>query len=144
MSTSPTQKTLNDFATKLEKLASDLDAGQSFAVTRLTPIKRLCADHAFAIRFANHFADIAYRKFLHRKCPDYTTASQWKKIGAAAECGIKSLRHFNSDPSNAGSSNSLLSSAHSLLLNAQNDYRKGHWGQIRIAYSIEALMTEKP
>ncbi|WP_298235845.1 hypothetical protein [uncultured Azohydromonas sp.] len=143
MNASTPQKTLNDFATRLEKLASDLDAGQSFSVTRLTPLKRLCADHAFAVRFASHFADIAYRKFLARKFPDYTTASQWKNIGAAVECGIKSLRHFNSEPSSAGSSNSLLSSAHALLVNAQNDYRKGHWGQIRIAYSMEALTIEK-
>lgn len=143
MNTSPTRKTLNDFATRLEKLARDLDAGQSFAVTRLTPLKRLGTDHAFAIRFASHFADIAYRKFLHRKCPDYTTPRQWKEIGAAVESGIKSLRHFNNNLSDAGSSNFMLSSAHSLLTNAQNDYKKGHWDRIRIIYSMEALIIEK-
>ena len=143
MSTSTTRKTLNDFATRLEKLASDLDAGQSFSVTRLTPLKRLCADHAVAVRFASHFAELAYRKFLDRERPDCATASQWEKISAAVECGIKSLRYFNSDASNAGASNSLLSSARSLLKDAQNEYKKMQWGPVRIVYSNEALTVEK-
>lgn len=141
MSTPKTQATLNDFAIKLENLANDLDAGLTFSVTKLTPIKRLCADHTFAIRFASHFADIAYRKFLDQGIPEPATGNQREKIGAAIECGIKSLQYFNSTPSHAESAN-LLSSAYSLLKNSQDDYRKGHWGRIRIIYSKEALIME--
>jgi hypothetical protein len=141
MNTPNTQATLNGFANKLENLANDLDKGQNFSVTKLTSLKRLCADHAFAVRFASHFADIAHRKFLDRRTPEYVTASQWEKIGAAVEIGIKSLQIVNSGLPHADSIN-LLSSAHSVLKNAQNDHKKGSWGLIRRIYSMEALIME--
>jgi hypothetical protein len=141
MNTPNTQATLNGFATKLENLAKELANGQDFSVTKLTPIKRLCADHALAVRFAIHFADIAYRKFLDRGIPEPATANQRKKIGAAVEIGIKSLKIFSDGLSHAEPAN-ILSSAHSVLMNAQNDHKKGKWGSIREIYSMEALIIE--
>jgi hypothetical protein len=141
MNTPNTQATLNGFATKLENLAKELANGQDFSVTKLTPIKRLCADHALAVRFASHFADIAYRKFLDHGIPEPATASQREKIGSAIEIGIKSLKIFNDGLSQAESAN-ILSSAHSMLMKAQNDHKKGKWGLIREIYSMEALIIE--
>jgi hypothetical protein len=141
MNTPNTQATLNGFATKLENLANDLANGQDFSVTKLTPIKRLCADHALAVRFAIHFADITYQKFLSRGIPAPATANQREKIGTAIEIGIKSLQIFNDGLSHADSTN-ILSSAHSVLMNAQNDHKKGKRGLIREIYSMEAFIIE--
>jgi hypothetical protein len=142
MSTANTRTPLSNFATKLEKLASDLEAGLTFSVTKLTPIKRLCADHALATRFAGHFADMAYQRFLKKGITELATAEQREEIRAAIECGIKSLHGFNSDPSQADSTK-RLSSAYSLLTSSQDEYKKIHWNQVRTVYSNEALIIEK-
>ena len=57
-------------ARKLAALAEELRAGKSFRITRLTVLKRLCADGESAARFACYLADRSQNHF--RAAPTVT------------------------------------------------------------------------
>lgn len=50
-------------ARKLATLADELARGASFRITRLTVLKRLCADRENATSFARHLADLSQNHF---------------------------------------------------------------------------------
>lgn len=63
---------------KLAQMAADLRQGASFNITRLTTVKRLCADSAAAARFALYLAERTRERMLQHVHPSHLTLERWK------------------------------------------------------------------
>lgn len=125
---------LASVARRLERIATALEHGEDFQITRLTILKKPCADSATANRFALYLAEHALRLLARRPAPPSLEPDRWQKIGRSAARGVESLRAYLADPSS--------SAACAAPREAQNEYRDGSWGRVRSIWSREALVVE--
>ena len=128
---------------KLEQIADELQSGNTFPVTRLTVIKRLCSESAVSNRFALHMAETSLCKMRQRTEAEIGEHDELTVIFKAAEDAMVPLRAFF-DPKNLSQfSNTLpLQLAYNSLKQAQDVYRKIPWGTVRCVSSTETIIIE--
>ncbi len=128
---------------KLGQIADELQSGNTFPVTRLTIIKRLCSDSAVSNRFALHVAETSLCKMRQRTEAEIGEYEEWTVIFKAAEEAMASLRAFFDPENPSGRSNTLpLQLSYNSLKQAQDVYRKIPWGTVRCVSSTEAIIIE--
>lgn len=126
---------------QLARIAVELQQGKSFSITRLTMLKRLCADSAAAARFALQLAERTHERMQQSTLPSHLTAERWESFKQQVAAGVECLsRHLNQP---TPETLSALQAARSALKASQNQYRKQAWGPVRIIESREALLVEK-
>jgi hypothetical protein len=132
---------LASVARRLEQIATALEHGEDFQITRLTILKKPCADSATANRFALYLAEHALRSLARRPAPPSLEPDRWQEIDRSAAQGVEGLRAYLADPSSSAARD-MLRAAYASLLEAQNEYRDGSWGRVRSIWSREALVVE--
>lgn len=125
----------------LTRIATELQQGESFSITRLTMLKRLCADSDAAARFALHLAERTHERMQQSAPPSHLALERWESFKQQVAVGVKCLFRHLSQPT--PETLSALQAAWSALKASQNQYRKQRWGPVRIIESREALLVEK-
>jgi hypothetical protein len=125
---------------KLARIATELQQGESFSITRLTMLKRLCADPGAAARFALHLTERTHERMQQSTLPSHLTPERWESFKQQVAAGVECLSHHLSQPT--PETLSALRVARSALKASQNQYQKQAWGPVRIIESREALLVE--
>jgi hypothetical protein len=125
---------------KLAQMAADLRQGASFNITRLTTVKRLCADSAAAARFALYLAERTRERMLQHVHPSHLAPERWEGFQQQVATGVECMRRYLDRPTPEALE--ALRAARSALKEAQNQYRHLGWGPVRIIESREALLVE--
>ena len=125
---------------KLAQMAADLRQGASFNITRLTTVKRLCADSAAAARFALYLAERTRERMLQHVHPSHLTPERWEGFQQQVATGVGCMRRYLDRPTPEALE--ALRAARSALKEAQNQYRHLEWGPVRVIESREALLVE--
>jgi len=141
MSTRRSSNPLAANVRKLARIAIELQQGESFSITRLTTLKRLCADSDAAARFALHLAERTHERMQQSPPPSHLTLERWESFKQQVAVGVECLFRHVSRPT--PETLSALQAAWSALKASQNQYRKQAWGSVRIIESREALLVEK-
>jgi hypothetical protein len=126
-------------ARKLATLADELRNGAFFPITRLTVLKRLCADPAAAAAFARYLAELAQNRFRQappaRLEPDRVQAFG-TLMGAVMGCMDRYAAARTRDVELE------LRTALRALASAQSKTRDTRWATVRTIDSREALIVE--
>jgi hypothetical protein len=125
---------------KLAQVTAELRQGKSFNITRLTTVKRLCADSAAAARFALYLAEHTRERMLQPAHPSHLTPVRWEGFKQRVATGVEGMRCYLDRPTPEALG--ALRAARSALEEAQNQYRYLEWGPVRIIESREALLVE--
>jgi hypothetical protein len=126
---------------QLARLAQALRQGQAFSITRLTTLKRLCADPDAAARFAHHLAERTHERMLQRAPPAHLPPERWEHFKRQVAAGVESLSCHMRQPTLE--TLSALQEAWSALTAAQNHYEQHAWGPVRCIECREALLVEQ-
>lgn len=126
---------------KLDQLAAELRQGACFNITRLTLVKRLCAEPAAAARFALYLAGLTRARMLQEARPSHLGAERWEDFKALVSTGVEAMPHYLDEPTPAALS--ALRAAHAALEAAQNQYQHQAWGPVRLIASREAVLVEE-
>lgn len=126
-------------AHRLAQIAEELRQGASFPITRLTVLKRLCAEPAAAGRFALHLAELAQRSFREAP-PEHLDSGRRETFGRLIDEGVNCLRRHLAEPT--PETGRELRAARSALEQAQSQYKNTQWAQVRIMESRDALLVE--
>ncbi|HEX8693785.1 MAG TPA: hypothetical protein VF746_15290 [Longimicrobium sp.] len=126
-------------AHKLARMAEELRQGASFPITRLTTLKRLCAEPADAARFALHLAQLAQRSFEEAP-PEHLAPERRETFGRLIAEGVDCLRRHLVEPT--PETERELRAVRSALEQAQSQYKNTQWAQVRIMESRDALLVE--
>jgi hypothetical protein len=125
---------------KLAQMAAELRQGKSFNITRLTTVKRLCADQAAAARFALYLAERTRERMLQQAHPSHLTPERWEGFKQRVATGVEGMQRYLDRPTPEALN--ALRAARSALEDAQNQYRHLEWGPVRVVESREALLVE--
>lgn len=136
-----TAATVRSVARALERILAELQAGAAFQVTRMTRVKRLCADQAAAEAFALFIAGRALAKLEHRERPDSVSAERWEQFITLARDGVGRLEEFLSDRS-VETERALRAQRHALY-QAQSDHKGVPYGLVRLIVCWEAMQVER-
>jgi hypothetical protein len=126
-------------ARKLSTWANELERGASFPITRLTVLKRLCAEWENTAPFACYLADLSQDHF--RTAPparlDAERVREFStRIGTAMDC----IHGYMAAPTpDAGLA---LRAARRELESAQSETRDTRWATVRTIDSRDALVVE--
>ena len=71
----------------LEQILADLRQGKSYQITRLTRLKRLCAESEAATQFAAFVAQRSLQRLVERKRPETVAPERWERDCARALWG---------------------------------------------------------
>jgi hypothetical protein len=127
-------------ARKLATLADQLRNGASFPITRLTVLKRLCAEREDAAAFARYLAELAQIRF--RQAPPARLApDRVREFGTLMDATVGCMDRYA-----AARTRDLeleLRAALRELASAQSETRNMHWATVRTIDSREALIVEK-
>jgi len=126
-------------ARKLATLAEELRAGKSFRVTRLTVLKRLCAEWESAAPFACYLADLSQSHFLTAPSPllDAERLDAFRhRIATAVAC----IHGYMAAPTR--DADLALRAARRELESAQSETRDTRWATVRTIHSRDALVVE--
>ena len=126
---------------KLDQLAAELRQGACFNITRLTLVKRLCAEPAVAARFAFYLAGLTRARMLQEARPAHLGAERWEDFKALVSTGVEAMQHYLDEPTPAALS--ALRAAHAALAASQNQYEHQAWGPVRLIASGEAVLVEE-
>ncbi len=125
---------------KLAQMAAELRQGKSFNITRLTTVKRLCADSAAAARFALYLAERTRERMLQQAHPSHLTPERWEGFKQLVAAGVEGMQRYLDRPTPEALG--ALRAARAALEEAQNQYRHLEWGPVRVIESREALLVE--
>lgn len=126
-------------ARKLATLADELARGASFPITRLTVLKRLCAEPENAAPFACYLADLS-RNHFRTAPPARLDAGQAKAFAERIGDVIAALLAFMATPTREA--DLALRAARRELEALQSEYRDTQWATVRTIHSRDALVVE--
>ncbi len=138
------QSNASQIAPKIRRLvnvATELQQGNSFNVTRLTTLKSLCEDPKGAAQFALHIAKLTYRKMQEKACPSHLEPEKWEYCKQVIDEAIRQMERYleESTEENKYLVRAWLSDARGF----QDRYKKLAWGSVRIIESTEMLIIEE-
>jgi hypothetical protein len=133
---SPTEQTIR----KLVTLAQHLYQGADFAITRLTIIKRLCADSTAAAHFGLFIAERICERMHQQACPDYLAPEQWAHYQQLIMETVPQIAQLVAEHETSESA-TILRLLH-VLEQEQNQYKHRQWGDVRMIQSKELLTVE--
>ncbi|HEV3052927.1 MAG TPA: hypothetical protein VGX50_21650 [Longimicrobium sp.] len=126
-------------ARKLASLADELDARRSFPITRLTVLKRLCAEWEHAARFACYLADLS-RKHFRTAPPARLDAERAEAFMERINDVIAGIHGYMATPTREA--DLALRAARRELAGLQSESRDTQWATVRTIHSREALVVE--
>lgn len=126
-------------ARKLAALAEQLQAGACFPVTRLTVLKRLCAEWRDAAAFACYLAELAQDRFRQAP-PSHLEPDRVQAFGALMDAALARIHDYRSAPGR--DAELALWAARRELASAQDETRDTRWATLRTIHSREALVVE--
>ncbi len=127
-------------ARALEGMLAEIQGGAAFSITRLTRVKRLCADQAAANAFAAFIAGRALGTLLNQERPDRVPAERWAQLIALAREGVARLEAFLADPS--PETERALQLQRAALYQAQREQQNIPYGAVRVIICWEAMQVE--
>lgn len=127
-------------ARKLATLADELRNGASFPITRLTVLKRLCADPADAAAFARYLAELARSRFRQAP-PARLDADRVQAFAALMDATVGCIDRYVAEPTRDVETE--LRAALRALAAAQSETRDMRWATVRTIDSRDALIVEK-
>jgi hypothetical protein len=125
---------------KLDQIAAELRQGVCFNITRLTLLKRLCAEPATAARFALYLAERTRERMFQKELPSHLDSERWEDFKALVSTGAEAMQHYLDEPTPEALS--ALRAARSALEASQNQYQHQEWGPVRLIESREAVLVE--
>lgn len=144
-STEATQKTsASQIVPKIHRLvevATELQHGKFFNITRLTTLKSLCEDPRDSAQFALHIAKLTYRKMQEKACPPHLEPEKWEYYKQVADETIRQMERYLQE-----STEEQKDLLRTWLLDVrafQDRYKKQAWGAVRIIESREMLIIEQ-
>jgi hypothetical protein len=129
-------KVLNKIKT-LNKLATDLRAGQDFKITRLTMLKSLCDDPEATAHFALFLAKKAQQQLKAGGDLDSESEQQYQRLASKA---IREMSKYLKEPGEEAESSLLRLQME--LQEAQNSHKRLRGRPVRIIESRELLVIE--
>ena len=126
-------------ARKLATLADELARGASFPITRLTVLKRLCADQENAASFARYLAELS-RNHFHRDPPSLLDAARVEAFSDRIDTTVACIHSYTAAPTR--DAELALTAARRELQSAQNETRDTQWATVRTIHSRDALVVE--
>ena len=136
MKRSPAEQTIR----KLIELAQQLRQGADFSITRLTIIKRLCADSTAAGHFALFIAQRTSERMLQRATPEHLAPEQWAHYQHLVANAMPQMVQCVTAPANH-EKRTMFDLLHALE-QEQNQYKNIQWGPVRIIQSKELVTIE--
>jgi hypothetical protein len=127
-------------ARTLEGILAEIQAGESFQLTRLTRLKPLCADKAAAERFAAFLAGRALARLEAQGPQRHAPAEQWASLVALAREGVARLEQYLAGPT-PELEHSLREHARAMY-QAQSQQQHIPFGAARIIVCWEAMLVE--
>jgi hypothetical protein len=126
-------------ARKLAILAEELARGASFPITRLTVLKRLCAEWENAARFACYLADLS-RDHFRTAPPARLDAGRAEAFTERIDDVIAGIHAYMATPTREA--DLALRAARRELAELQSEYRDTRWATVRTIHSRDALVVE--
>jgi hypothetical protein len=126
-------------ARKLATLAEELRTGKSFRITRLTVLKRLCAEWESAAPFACYLADLSQDCFRTAP-PSLLDAGRAKGFGSLIATAVACIHGYLAAPTQ--DADLALRAARRELQSAQSETRDTRWAAVRTIHSRDALVVE--
>jgi hypothetical protein len=126
-------------ARKLAALAEELRAGKSFRVTRLTVLKRLCAEWERAAPFACYLADLSQKRFRTAP-PSLLDADRVEAFRSRIATAVSHIHGYMAAPTR--DADLALRAARRELHSAQSETRDTRWATVRTIHSRDALVVE--
>jgi len=126
-------------ARKLATLADELRAGKSFRVSRLTVLKRLCAEWESAAPFACYLADLSQDHFRATP-PSLLDAGRVRAFGSLIANAVACIHGYLAAPTR--DADLALRAARRELQSAQSETRDTRWASVRTIHSHDALVVE--
>jgi hypothetical protein len=124
----------------LEQIVSDLRQGQSYQITRLTRLKRLCAEAEAATQFAAFVAQRSLQRLVERKPPDTVAPERWERYIALATEAVDRMREYLVE--GTPEARAALRGQMRALEQAQSTYKHIPYGAVRIVECWEAMLIE--
>lgn len=135
-----TAATVRSVARALEGILAEIQGGAAFPITRMTRVKRLCADQAAGEAFAAFIARQALAKLERSKRSDSVSAERWAQFVTLARDGVARLEEFLSDRS--PEAERALREQRSTLYHAQSEHKNVPYGAVRLIVCWEAMQVE--
>lgn len=137
MASSTVTKKISTFA----QIAQELRHGKDFNITRLTSLKRLCADPQAAAQFCFYLARLTQQKLQDKEKPDPLEEETWLECKRLIDEAILEIEMYLAEPTKEKEKflQNLLSSARNL----NDQYKNQAWGPVRIIQSTDVLLIEK-
>jgi len=126
-------------ARKLAALAEELRTGKSFRITRLTVLKRLCAEWESAARFACYLADLSQNHFRTTP-PSLLDAERLEAFRSRIATTVSCIHGYMGAPTR--DADLALRAARRELQSAQSETRDTRWATVRTIHSRDALVVE--
>lgn len=144
-STKATQKSsVSQIAPKIHRLvnvATELQQGNFFNITRLTTLKSLCEDPKDAAQFALHIAKLTYRKMQDKACPSHLEPEKWEYCKQVVDEAIRRMERYLEGSTEE--KRDLVRAWLSDVRAFQDRYEKQAWGPVRIIESKDVLIIEQ-
>jgi hypothetical protein len=126
-------------ARRLMTLAEELRAGKSFRITRLTVLKRLCAEWESAAPFACYLADLSQNHFRTTP-PPLLDAERLEAFRHRIATAVACIHGYMAAPTR--DADLALRAARRELQSAQSETRDTRWATVRTIHSRDALVVE--
>jgi hypothetical protein len=126
-------------ARKLAALADELRRGTSFPITRLTVLKRLCAEWENAAPFACYLADLS-RSQVGTAPPSHLDVERVEAFRDSIDTTVACIHSYLAAPTR--DAELALRAARRELQYAQNETRDTRWATVRTIHSRDALVVE--
>jgi hypothetical protein len=139
----PAQATLKEIATvirALEQILADLRQGKSYQITRLTRLKRLCAESEAATQFAAFVAQRSLQRLLERDRPERVAPERWQHYITLAAEGVDRMHQYLTE--RTPETRAALGEQMFALAQAQSTYENIPYGAVRIVECWEAMLVE--
>lgn len=126
-------------ARKLASLAGELARGARFPITRLTVLKRLCAEWKHAAPFACYLADLSQNQFRTTP-PAHLDAERVHAFGTRIDPAVACIHGYMAALTR--DAELALRAARRELESAQNETRDTRWAAVRTIHCRQALVVE--
>jgi hypothetical protein len=126
-------------ARRLAALADELRMGASFPITRLTVLKRLCAEWQDAAAFARYLAELSQSHFRTAP-PSLLDFERLEAFGNRIDAALVCIHRYLDAPTR--DAELALWAARRELRSAQSETRDTRWSALRTIHSRDALVVE--
>jgi hypothetical protein len=126
-------------ARKLAALADELERGASFPITRLTVLKRLCADGENAASFARYLAVLS-QNYFRTAPPSLLDDARVEAFSERIDTTVACIHSYLAVPTR--DAELALRAARRELESAQSETRDTQWATLRTIHSRDALVVE--